>query len=84
MLSVKVCLVLIFCVRCLLGCLCGVSQSSEPSHIETRIIGGQEADIHEFPWAALLVILTGGAPLRCGGTLINDRLLQTAIIIHPN
>ena len=79
MVKMQLILLLIFCATCLPAtpdCLCGVSQSSGHSHIETRIIGGQEADVHEFPWAALLVIFKGGAPVRCGGTLINDRLLH--------
>ena len=56
------------------GCLCGVSEGlAVCGRIGTRIAGGQEALVSEFPWAALLVILTGGAPLRCGGTLVTDR-----------
>ena len=60
-------------------CFCGESQSSRlqvcDSNFETRIAGGEEADVNEFPWAALLEIKAGGTPLRCGGTLINDRLV---------
>ena len=62
-------------------CLCGESHSSGlsvcDSTFEKRITGGEEAEVNEFPWAALLEIKAGGAnnnrPLRCGGTLINDR-----------
>ena len=62
-------------------CLCGVSHSSGLSScdkiFEVRIAGGEEAEINEFPWAALLEIRIKGVnidrPLRCGGTLINDR-----------
>lgn len=40
-----------------------------------RIVGGQEANLHEWPWMALLVLPGGGL---CGGTLINDRFVLTA------
>jgi hypothetical protein len=60
-------------------CLCGVSQGSGlqacEADIDKRIAGGEEAGVNEFPWAALLEIKAGGTPLRCGGTLINDRLV---------
>ena len=58
------------------GCLCGVTQASSLSgcdFIDPRIAGGKEAEVHEFPWAALLEIRAGGSALRCGGTLVNDR-----------
>ena len=65
-------------------CLCGVSQGSGlqacDSDIDKRISGGEEADVNEFPWAALLEIKAGGTPLRCGGTLINDRLVHKIIV----
>ena len=61
------------------NCVCGESQSSGlqicDSKIKKRIAGGKEADVNEFPWAALLEITAGGTPLRCGGTLVNDRLV---------
>ena len=65
-------------------CVCGVSSSSGvkscDSKFEVRIIGGTEADINEFPWAVLLEIKDGSSnnqdPRRCGGTLINDRLIM--------
>ena len=38
------------------------------------MIGGTEAEKHEFPWAAFIRIKTrNGNVFRCGGTLINDR-----------
>jgi len=64
------------------SCLCGVSQSSGLSvcddNIQNRIAGGKEAEVNEFPWAVLLEIKAGSTPLRCGGTLINDRWVLTA------
>ena len=40
-----------------------------------RIIGGQDAEQHEFPWAALLTI---NGRERCGGNLLNDRYVLTS------
>ena len=40
---------------------------------QTRVIGGQETEVNEFPWAALLFIKRGRNDFICGGTLINDR-----------
>eukprot|EP00092_Neocalanus_flemingeri_P014247 GFUD01015367.1.p1 GENE.GFUD01015367.1~~GFUD01015367.1.p1 ORF type:complete len:383 (+),score=85.91 GFUD01015367.1:122-1270(+) len=71
-------------VYCQADCLCGVSQSSRldrcQSNFEVRITGGEEAEINEFPWAALLEIKVRGSnrPLRCGGTLVNDKYVLTA------
>ncbi|KAK7069585.1 Epidermal growth factor-binding protein type B, partial [Halocaridina rubra] len=39
-----------------------------------RIIGGDEAGLHEFPWMALVKPAQG----LCGGTLINERFVLTA------
>ena len=39
----------------------------------TRVVDGEEADIHEFPWAALILITKAGETSRCGGTLVSDR-----------
>lgn len=63
------------------GCLCGVSEGAGLSVcdvLENRIAGGRVADVNEFPWAALLEIKAGGTPLRCGGSLVNDRFVLTA------
>lgn len=40
-----------------------------------RVVGGQDANLHEWPWMTLLVLPGGGL---CGGTLINDRFVLTA------
>ena len=56
-------------------CLCGERGFSQFGQIfGTRVIGGKEAEVNEFPWAALLSIqVRGKKPLRCGGSLVNDR-----------
>ena len=53
-------------------CSCGVRRESP---FVTRVIGGEEALVNEFPWAALLIIRREGRRrrTRCGGTLVNDR-----------
>ena len=52
-------------------CKCGMRD--EPPFVE-RVIGGVEAGVGEFPWAALLEIKEYGIVVdRCGGSLINDR-----------
>ena len=72
-------------ISCVGDCLCGVSQGSGlqacEADIDKRIAGGEEAGVNEFPWAALLEIKAGGTPLRCGGTLVNDRLVYKRIIV---
>ena len=39
------------------------------------IIGGKNAEIGEFPWAAFILLnsSTTGASDRCAGSLVNDR-----------
>ena len=43
-------------------------------------IGGEEADVNEFPWAALLELRSSetNRESRCGGSLISDRHVLTA------
>ena len=57
------------------SCNCGRRRSNLfDEHFATRIVGGGEAEVNEFPWAALLIIQgQTSKPVRCGGTLINDR-----------
>jgi len=52
-------------------CTCGKPYSS------TRIVGGQETQVHEYPWQVGLVSKNGKTPW-CGGTLISDRHVLTA------
>ena len=43
----------------------------------TRIVGGQETEVNEYPWQVGLVSAGGRQPW-CGGTLISDRHVLTA------
>uniref|UniRef100_A0A2C9GWT4 CLIP domain-containing serine protease n=1 Tax=Anopheles funestus TaxID=62324 RepID=A0A2C9GWT4_ANOFN len=45
-----------------------------------RIVGGQVANIDEFPWTALIEFRKGDGSFdfHCGGTLINERYIVTA------
>merc|ERR1719319_47758 len=55
------------------SCQCGVKggQTSE------RIVGGQETEVHEYPWQVGLVSPNGRSPW-CGGTLISSTHVMTA------
>merc|ERR1712098_293090 len=54
-------------------CQCGIKGGTQSD----RIVGGQEADQHEYPWQVGLVSRNGKTPW-CGGTLISDRHILTA------
>lgn len=60
-------------------CLCGLAKRKN-----TRIVGGTETNINEYPWLVALVFKQAGfqggkeAWGQCGGTLINDRWVLTA------
>jgi len=58
-----------------IDCDCGKKNSSI---LGTRVAGGGEADVGEYPWAALLKIYKNGQEYICGGTLVNDRFVITA------
>ncbi|KAK6627833.1 hypothetical protein RUM44_010312 [Polyplax serrata] len=51
------------------SCSCGLQKD------ETRIVGGKETEIHEYPWMVRLTYLN---TFYCGGMLINDRYVLTA------
>ena len=42
---------------------------------QETIIGGKDAEIGEFPWAAFIRLnsSTTGVSSRCAGSLVNDR-----------
>ena len=44
---------------------------------QETVVGGEFAEVNEFPWAALLSLnySGNGATARCGGSLISDRLV---------
>jgi len=52
------------------GCKCGVKKTS-------RIVGGQETEVNEYPWMSALAYAETGS-FFCGGTLIGDRWVVTA------
>merc|ERR1712106_41366 len=52
-------------------CLCGLAQR------ETRIVGGQETEVNEYPWQVALVRKGQSAP-NCGGSLISSQWILTA------
>ena len=62
------------------SCSCGVRQPV----ITTKITGGEDADPHEFPWVAKLLIQDQEGKFSCGGSLINDRydLLDTINLLN--
>jgi len=54
------------------SCQCGVKGNSH-----TRIVGGHEAEKHEYPWQVGLVWRNRRRP-KCGGTLISSNHVLTA------
>lgn len=48
---------------------CGIANKQK------RIVGGQETEVNQYPWMALL---TYSNRFYCGATLINDRYVMTA------
>ena len=54
------------------SCYCGLAQR------RTRIVGGEETEVNEYPWMAGLV--TTGSPeyVWCGGSLVSSRWVITA------
>ncbi|XP_047509736.1 CLIP domain-containing serine protease HP8-like [Pieris napi] len=60
----------------LLPTMCGIS-----SYAEDRIYGGKSAELHEFPWMALIstfIDSAGNKQFTCGGTIINSKYILTA------
>jgi len=53
------------------GCCCGLVNRA------TRVVGGKQTEVSEYPWQAGLVS-PGGTRTFCGGSLINDRYVATA------
>merc|ERR1712080_400146 len=53
-------------------CQCGVKGGSANG----RIVGGQETEVHEYPWQVGLVSRNGRSPW-CGGTLISSTHVLT-------
>ncbi|XP_058790458.1 CLIP domain-containing serine protease B4-like [Phymastichus coffea] len=63
--------------------ICGPVPQNYREQAITRIIGGKEAEIDEFPWMALLIYRenyyrNNKIQFRCGGTVINRNHVMTA------
>lgn len=52
-------------------CSCGISRTFN------RIVGGENADVNEYPWQSALITGNSNTPF-CGGTLIHKRYVLTA------
>ena len=57
-----------------------VKSKLKPKTHQATILGGQFAEVNEFPWAAYLSLRSteSGATGRCGGSLVSDRHVLTA------
>ncbi|KAH8252332.1 hypothetical protein KR038_006907, partial [Drosophila bunnanda] len=44
-------------------------------NIQKRIVGGQETEVHQYPWVAMLLY---GGRFYCAASLLNDQFLLTA------
>ncbi|XP_042212837.1 venom serine protease-like [Homarus americanus] len=44
---------------------------------QTRIVGGQPTEIHEYPWQVALVSSSGSTPF-CGASIISNQWILTA------
>jgi|ERR1719239_57775 len=55
-------------------CFCGIPNRNP----QTRIAGGDEADIGEYPWQVYLASTYGEDSYACGGTLVGKRHIVTA------
>merc|ERR1719477_545265 len=53
------------------GCQCGLAMRS------TKIVGGEETEVNEYPWQVGLVN-AGSSRVWCGGSLISNRWILTA------
>lgn len=58
-----------FCIETFLLLGCGIANKQK------RIVGGQETEVNQYPWMALL---TYSNRFYCGASLINDRYVMTA------
>merc|ERR1719175_495520 len=52
-------------------CTCGIAQRV------TKIVGGQETEVNEWPWQ-IGMVWSGSSSVFCGGTVISDEWILTA------
>jgi len=63
------------------GGVCGISKFEDAGYPEpgyTRIVGGEEAREHEFPWMASISSGLIGSSHYCGGTILNPEWVLTS------
>ena len=70
------------------GCLCGQENKPDLTWTKTlRIVGGKYTGENQYPWYAMLFLMiqtlnsdskNKGGQLRCGGSLITEKVVLTA------
>jgi len=55
-------------------CFCGIPNRKS----KNRIVGGQDADIGEYPWQVFVITTENSEQYMCGGTIVGKRHIVTA------
>jgi len=59
------------------SCSCGISGAEgRKKKTEDRIVNGQEASVHKYPW--IISMMDGSGYWYCGGSIISDQWILTA------
>jgi len=58
------------------SCSCGVSAAEDRKKTQDRIVNGQEASVHKYPW--IISMMDGSGYWYCGGSIISDQWILTA------
>ncbi|NXD05357.1 CTRC protein, partial [Certhia familiaris] len=67
------------CLVVLLGYACGCGQPAVPPQLGSRVVGGEDAVAHSWPWQISLQYSRSGSWYHtCGGTLIAPQWVLTA------
>ena len=54
------------------SCSCGISGAEgRKKKTEDRIVNGQEASVHKYPW--IISMMDGSGYWYCGGSIISDQ-----------